>query len=136
RANLHSPPRQPPPCLPLRSRRWLNPCRLGRGASASTTGAAVAGNAKNYGSPAKTRTASASRAKETVADTARRAKDRFGGMYAANCGKLVSTRTDWVNKGQETDATTAKPAEVACNTNWLSPHARTPAQKCAGVAFI
>jgi len=80
----------------------------------------VAGNAKNYGSPAKTRTASASRAKETVADTARRAKDRFGGMYAASCGKLVSTRTDWANKAKETVAATAKPVEVACNTNWLN----------------
>ena len=82
-------------------------------------GAAVAGNARNYGSPAKTRTASASGAKETVADTARRANGRFGGMYAANCGKLVSTRTGWANKAKETVAATGKPAGVACSTNRL-----------------
>ena len=81
--------------------------------------AGEAGNAKNCGVPAKTRTAWASRAKETAADTARPAKDRFGGMCAANCGKRVSTRIAWANKAKETVAATAKPAEVAYSTNSL-----------------
>ena len=73
----------------------------------------VADNVKSCGLPAKTKTGWGSRAKETAADTGRPAKDRFGGMCAANCGKPVSTRTSWANKAKEIVAGTGKRVEVA-----------------------
>jgi hypothetical protein len=75
--------------------------------------AAVVGNAKNCGLPAKTKARWASGAKETAADIGRPAKDQCGGMCAANCGKLVSTRTSWENAVKVIAAVTGKRVKVA-----------------------
>ena len=70
-------------------------------------------NARNCDGPVKTRTGWENRAKETAADTGKRANDQSDVMCAANCGQLVSTRTSWANKAKGIAVGIARLAEVA-----------------------
>jgi hypothetical protein len=70
-------------------------------------------NARNCDVPVKTRTGWGNKAKETVADIGKPAKDLSDVMYVANCGQLASIRTSSANRGKGIAVNIVRLAEVA-----------------------